>query len=247
MALSKNQIKFISSLHLKKNRQEEGLFLAEGEKIAAEILQQNHFKIRTIIALSDWINENENLLAKQKYEIIVCNESDLERISALKTPNCVLMVLEQVQNIAPEAYNKKNLVLDTIQDPGNLGTIIRIADWFGIDNIFCSENSVELYNPKVLQSTMGSFLRINVHYCNLSELLVKHSTIPCYAALLNGENAFEVNFPNEAFLLIGNESKGISDALLQFKHLPISIPRFGAAESLNAAVATGILCAFLKK
>jgi TrmH family RNA methyltransferase len=247
MAVSKNQIKFISSLHLKKNREEEGLFIVEGEKIAVEILSQKRYNIKTIFALQDWIVENNANLNPQKYEIFSCNESDLERISALKTPNRVLFVLETVLPVLQSPKGKKNLILDSIQDPGNLGTIIRIADWFGIENIYCSKETVELYNSKVLQATMGSFLRVNLSYLNLSEFLTSYPEIPCYAALLNGENVFSTKFPDEAFLLIGNEGKGISDNLLQLPHIPISIPRFGHAESLNAAVATGILCALLKK
>jgi RNA methyltransferase, TrmH family len=247
MSLSKNQIKFISALHQKKNREINGLFIVEGDKIASEILQQSKYVINGIYATQDWLEKNKQLSETQKKVCNICSKSDLERISALKTAPEVLFLMKIPKENNSNPSGKINLVLEQIQDPGNMGTIIRTADWFGIENIFCSEDSVELYNPKVLQSSMGSFLRSKIHYTDLDSLLSKNSQIPCYAALLNGKNVYDIAFPQEMFLLIGNEGKGISKNILKHSHIPISIPRFGEAESLNAAVATGILCALIKK
>jgi TrmH family RNA methyltransferase len=246
MMLSKNQIKFICSLHQKKNREIEGLFLVEGDKIVHEVLSQDKYKIQAVIALKDWFTENSQILNSKIYKTFECNENDLSKISNFKTHGKVILVVH-IDNIKKNVIIKnKNLVLDNLQDPGNLGTIIRIADWFGIENIFCSETSVELYNPKVLQSTMGSFLRVNIHYVNLENLFLEHPNIPRYAAVLKGKNAKEVPFEEDAFIIIGNESKGISNEILNLQHIPISIPKYGHAESLNAAVATGILCSMIK-
>jgi len=144
----------------------------------------------------------------------------------------------------PIFKNKITLLLDGIQDPGNMGTIIRIADWFGIDQIIASEDSVEFYNPKVIQSTMGSFIRVNCWYKNLPEQL-QHASVPIYGALLDGQSVNEIGKINEGILVIGNESKGIRDAVLPFISKAVTIPRIGYAESLNAAVATGILLSHL--
>jgi TrmH family RNA methyltransferase len=246
MMLSKNQIKFICSLHQKKNREDEGLFLVEGDKIVQEVLFQDNYKIQAVVALKDWLTENSQILDHKKYSIYECNEDDLSKITNFKTHGKVLLLVHVLKFEDKITIKNKTLVLDNLQDPGNLGTIIRIADWFGIENIFCSETTVELYNPKVLQSTMGSFLRVNVHYTNLENLFLEHPNITRYTAVLNGKNAFEVSFEDDAFIIIGNESRGISDNLLKLAHTPISIPKFGHAESLNAAVATGILCAFIR-
>ena len=246
MMLSKNQIKIICSLHQKKTREFEGLFLVEGDKIVQEVLSQNKYKIQAVIALRDWIIENSQILDHNKYTIYECNEDDLSKISNFKTHGKVILVVHTLKLEKNQIIRNRNLILDNLQDPGNLGTIIRIADWFGIENIFCSETSVELYNPKVLQSTMGSFLRVNVHYINLENLFLEHPNVTRYAAVLDGKNAFEISYDEDAFIIIGNESRGISDKILKIPHVPVSIPKYGQAESLNAAVATGILCAFIR-
>jgi len=238
--LSKNDVKFIQSLCHKKHRQTEGLFIAEGVKLVEEIIQ-SHFEVKKIYATSKWADGKEHLGSV----LSIISEDDLQRISTLQTPNQVLALVEQptANPVLPFA-NKCSLVLDGIQDPGNFGTIIRIADWFGIHQIVCSNTTVELFNPKVIQSTMGSFIRVPVSYGNLPELL-KNINIPIYGALLSGESIYEIAKPTEGILVIGSEGKGIGAELLPLITHPITIPRIGAAESLNAAVATGILLSHL--
>lgn len=247
MAISKNKIKQISLLHQKKHREEQALFIVEGEKTVAELLEQDLFQIQTIVALPEWVASYQEKLRSTTIEVLSVSSGDLERVSALKTPNKVLAVVSKTNTPIPQQLNKQLcLVLDNLQDPGNLGTIIRIADWFGIEHIFCSEGSVELYNPKVLQATVGSFLRVQVHYLPLAELFEQFPQKPRYGAVLQGEDIRKSALAIDAFLLIGNEGKGLSEGIASYITQPISIPRFGAAESLNAAVATGILCALFK-
>lgn len=239
--LSKNELKYIQSLCQKKQRQEERLFLVEGAKLVEELLQTG-LNVRKIYALPVWAEKHSHL--PQLTEI---TEEELEKISNLQTPNQVLALVEQPAPAAePVLANQLTLVLDTIQDPGNLGTIIRIADWFGIYQVVASMDTVELYNPKVIQSTMGSYARVQVCYRPLADLL-SAATVPVYGALLNGKNMYEVAPLKEGILLIGNESKGIQADLLSFVSHPITIPRLGGAESLNAAVAAGIIISHLTR
>jgi TrmH family RNA methyltransferase len=246
MSLSKNQIKNVSALHLKKYRDETGHFIVEGEKIIAELFFQQKYKIVCLYALNNWIECNKIQLINLKIEFHTCSEKDMERISILKTPSPVLCVLKKNETNLSDPKYKQNLILEGIQDPGNLGTIIRTADWFGIENIYCSEDSVELTNPKVLQASMGSFLRVNINYVNLENLIQEYPEISCYAAVLNGKNAFEIKYPAEMFLLIGNEGRGLSEKILSLPNIAVSIPKYGTAESLNAGIATAVLCAKLK-
>ena len=233
--LSRNEFKYIQSLFDKKNRQEEGLFIAEGPKLIEEILKSN-YAIKKIYATDNWVVENPDYTDK----IISVNEAELSRITGLQNANKVIAIVHQQENILPNLNNNISLVLDGIQDPGNMGTIIRIADWYGIKNILCSEDCVELYNPKVVQSTMGSFVRVNCWYGNIATVL-KESSMPVFGALLNGKNVQLQNKLKEGFLVIGNEGKGISKDILSYINHAITIPRIGGAESLNAAVATGII------
>ena len=239
--LSKNELKYIQSLCQKKQRQEERLFLVEGAKLVEELLQTG-LNVRKIYALPVWAEKHRHLP-----QLTTITEEELEKISNLQTPNQVLAVVEQpVLAAEPILPHQLTLVLDTIQDPGNLGTIIRIADWFGIYQIVASMDTVELYNPKVIQSTMGSYARVKVWYRPLADFL---STVrlPIYGALLNGQNMYEVAPLKEGILLIGNESKGIHPDLFPFVSHPITIPRIGGAESLNAAVAAGIIVSHLTR
>jgi len=239
--LSRNEHKYIQSLCQKKQRHAEGLFIAEGIKLVDELLK-SVYRIKKIYALADWAAQYTGPAT-----VVTVTETELQKISSLQTPNQVLAVVEQKEAAtAPVFNNRLTLVLDGIQDPGNLGTIIRIADWFGITQVIASEDTVELYNPKVIQSTMGSFVRVTVWYQSLQGLL-QTSTIPVYGALLNGKNMHGEPPVTEGILVIGNESKGISKDLLPFITHPITIPRLGGAESLNAAVATGIIVSHLKK
>jgi len=238
--LSKNEVKSIQSLCHKKQRQQEGLFIAEGVKLVEEIIQSD-YRVKKIFATDKWYSENTELNAITT----IVSEDELVRISNLQTPNQVLAIVHQSTNVElPLLENKLTLVLDGIQDPGNLGTIIRNADWFGISQIICSHNTVELYNPKVIQGTMGSFLRVKISYVDITPLL-KNTNIPVYGALLEGQSVYAVQKPKEGIILIGNEGQGINKELLPFITNPITIPKIGGAESLNAAVATGIILSHL--
>ncbi len=238
--LSKNEIKYIQSLYHKKQRLQEGLFIAEGPRLLSELLV-SHYTIKKIYAVADWVQQNPSLVQ----EIIVVDEAELQRISNLQTANQVLAIVQQkTQSQSPIFTDKICLVLDGIQDPGNLGTIIRIADWFGISQIICSHDTVELYNPKVVQSTMGSFIRTQVWYADLATIL-STATVPIFGALLQGKSIYEITKPTEGILVIGSEGNGISEAILPIITHPITIPKIGGAESLNAAVATGIIVSHL--
>ncbi|MFP5043089.1 TrmH family RNA methyltransferase [Parasediminibacterium sp. JCM 36343] len=238
--INKNEVKYIQSLSQKKHRLQEGLFIAEGVKLVEEIIQ-SQYTVKKIYATEKWLIGRGG----DGQAVTVVSEAELARISTLQTPNQVLALVQQPTIQAQiEFKNKLSLVLDGIQDPGNLGTIIRIADWFGIKQIICSPDTVELYNPKVIQSTMGSFLRVHIIYTDLKEVLAK-AGVPILGALLNGESIYTFPPIDEAILMIGSEGKGISDDLLPFITKPVTIPKMGGAESLNAAVATGILISHL--
>jgi TrmH family RNA methyltransferase len=244
--LSKAQIKFIRSLSIQKYRNEHKLFIAEGEKIVTEWLQSNA-SIQMIIGIEEWMNQHEHLLAKH-HEVskFVVSESVLESISTLQTPNKALIVISFPDESKSLPTDEWTIVLEHLQDPGNMGTIIRIADWFGIKNIVCSEDCVDIYNPKVIQSAMGSHLRVLFHFSTIESYL-NQVKIPVLAATLDGNILYQFQPFEKAVLLIGNESKGLSDVLTQKANHKITIPKTGKAESLNAAVATGILCSHLKK
>jgi TrmH family RNA methyltransferase len=238
--LSKNEAKYIQSLSRKRQRQEERLFIAEGVKLADELLK-SHYAIRRIYATAGWIALHAGI------DATLVSDEELGRISALPAPNQVLVIAEQEQPpTEPVLDNQLSLVLDGIQDPGNFGTIIRIADWFGIGQVIAGDDTVELYNPKVIQATMGSFTRVQVWYKPLKDFMPANM-LPVYGAVLDGSSIYELPPVKEGLLLIGNEGKGISDDLLSFITHPITIPRLGGAESLNAAVAAGIIVAQLKK
>ena len=240
--LSKKMLKYIQSLHLKKFRAAENSFIAEGDKIIKEFLLAKKFELKILCADAFWLNQNKQLLKGLSPEIIFeVNEQSLEQISNLKTPNAVLGVFEQRLFNSPELKNKISLMLDDLQDPGNMGTIIRIADWFGIEQIICSLNSVDCFNPKVVQASMGSINRVNILYMDIHIFLQKNDKIPVYAAVLDGTSIYELPKLNEGIIIIGNESKGIDPNLLSINIHRISIPRIGNAESLNAAVAAGII------
>lgn len=238
--LSKNEIKYIQSLYHKKQRQQEGLFIAEGPKLLRELLLSD-FCIQKIYAVDKWLLNNHTL----QQAVTIVSDADLQRISTLQTANEVLAIVQQkVPKKNLTFSNNITLVLDGIQDPGNLGTIIRIADWFGITQIVCSHDTVELYNPKVIQSTMGSFIRTNIWYDDLNKALAKAS-VPIFGALLQGISIYAVSKPKEGILVIGSEGNGISESVSGFITNPITIPKIGGAESLNAAVATGIIVSHL--
>lgn len=233
--LSKKVLKDIQSLGLKKYRDESRLFLAEGPKVVEELMLALPQAVQQVYALEGWAG------GRQGVEII--SEAELQKISALHTPNQVVAVFQQLQSREP-AGDSFTLYLDTIQDPGNLGTIIRIADWFGVRHLVCSPGCADLYNPKVVQATMASLARVNVFLDKEESWLQKQAT-PVYAASLHGQSLYSFPKIKNGVLIIGNESKGIRPSLLDLATHPVTIPRRGEAESLNAAVATGILLSHL--
>ena len=253
--LSKNKIKLIKSLAQKKYRNLHNLYVVEGEKIVKECLTSGRV-VEHLILTSSLSEEIEKELLKNVQEISIIDERDLQKVSLLSTSGRAIAVMpipEEMEKM-PNVENELSLVLDTIQDPGNMGTIIRIADWYGIKNIFCSKNTVDQYNPKVLQSTMGSFLRVNVHYCELLELLEKYSEkvgFKIYGTFLDGDNLYEEPIQAKGFIVIGNESKGVSEILApkitQRLFIPGYPPGQQTAESLNASIATALVCAEFRR
>ena len=239
--LSKARIKIIQSLHLKKYRNELKLFVVEGKKQVAELLTSN-YQISCLIATHNWAMQHAQYITNNT-ELITVSDDELKKVSLLQAPQDVLALVQMPDlNYLPELLiNNFTIVLDGIQDPGNLGTIVRIADWYGIKNIVCSLDCVDIYNPKTIQATMGSFARVNVYYIDLIEVL-NQIDLPVYGALMQGESLHTVQLHKNALLIIGNEGKGISENLLQYITNPITIPKFGEAESLNAGVADAIIC-----
>ena len=250
--LSKNKIKLIRSLDQKKNRLASGLFIAEGKKLVFDLL-------RTEIPISEVFCTNPissgliNYKSNLKIEIV--STEDLARISFLKTTPEIVAVLMIPKFVIDwtEIKNNLSLVLDGIQDPGNMGTIIRLADWFGIRNIVCSEDSADLYNPKVIQSTMGAFARVKVHYVALPAFLnqAKQSGIPVYGTFLEGENLYQCDLTPNGLIVMGNEGNGISDLTAEFISRKINIPSYPAgvrtSESLNVAIATSVICSEFRR
>lgn len=244
--LSKSQVSLLTSLQHKKFRREHGLFMVEGYKSVIEFIN-SAYQVDTIYHTPAFAPKLLNLSRKINFQEISLNE--LEKISTLKTPQDVIGLVKipiwPVLN-----YNglkqKFSLVLDNIQDPGNMGTIIRTADWFGIHDIICSEETVDVYNPKVVQATMGSLARVNIHYADL-ELVLPQIKLPIFGAMLNGQNMYNTNFGDEGLLVMGNEGNGISPDIERLISTAVTIPRAGNAESLNVAIATAILCSEIKR
>jgi len=244
--LSKSQVKYIQSLHHKKFRDLEGVFIAEGNKVVLELLESGSFVCEQLIGEQEWLHDNEMLIRKHfAGDLQDVKDFELQKVSALSTASQVLAVFKKMKPKETVVKGRVTLLLDTIQDPGNLGTIIRIADWFGIATIVCSADTADQYNPKVVQSTMGSLARVNVLYTDLSAFIRSNKTIKIYAAALNGKDISSLKGLKEGFIIIGNESKGISPELMQAATEKITIPKVGNAESLNAAVATGIILSHL--
>lgn len=239
--LGKKEIKDIQSLEQKKFRDDLGLFIAEGPKIVRELLLEKRSMVQQLYATESWIRQNSNILTPA---CVAVSEQELGRISQLKTPNQVLAVVRQQQDNEPVISGRLCLYLDTIQDPGNLGTIIRIADWFGITHIVCSEGCADRYNAKVVQASMASVLRVSVFYDTGLQWLQKQKE-PVYAAALEGADMQSFGKIRSGILVVGNESKGIRPEIMELAKHHVTIRRVGRAESLNAAVATGILLSHL--
>ncbi len=240
--ISKNEVKYIQSLYHKKNRDSEELFIAEGPKLVDELLLSN-YEIKKLFATQEWINTKKSAMA-----VTEISQNELQNISNLSTPNQVLAIVQQ-KHLPTELnlVNKLSLMLDGIQDPGNFGTIIRIADWFGIDTIIASGDTADVYSSKVIQASMGSFIRVKIFYKHLKESLKHAFLLPVFGAMLNGKSIYEMKKIEEGIIIIGNESKGIRYNIVPFIQHPITIPSRGGAESLNAAVATGIILSHIKK
>jgi TrmH family RNA methyltransferase len=236
--INKNELKYIQSFAHKKHWAEESVFMIEGPKMMEELMA-SEWVIRQAYATKDWIQTQP---FKPHYVTEVA-DFELDKMTQLQKANQVIALVEKKQSHTPiNLKGKLTLLLDGIQDPGNLGTIIRTADWFGLNQIIVSADTASCFNPKVVQSTMGSILRVEVIVADLAEL-IESSKMPIYGALLEGKLIQTTNLTKEGLLLIGNESKGIRAPLLAMITHPITIPKYGAAESLNAAVATGIILA----
>lgn len=248
MSLSKNKIKYIRSLELKKNRRNEGVFVAEGPKLIDDLL--GAFKCKFIAATDEWLSKNKAIVCD---EIVTINSDELAKISFLKSPQQVLAIFEQKQySYDADILNKELcLALDGVQDPGNLGTIIRIADWFGIENIFCSNETVDAYNPKTVQATMGALARVKVHYTELSDLIGGCGSAAVYGTFLEGENIYQQKLSANGLIIMGNEGNGITEELKQKVNRKLYIPNYpmnrDTSESLNVAVATAIACAEFRR
>jgi len=253
--ISKNKIKFIISLQKKKVRDEEGLFVIEGDKLVKEFLTAK-VHIKTLIAKPEFISSLAPDLKMGADEIEEVSYEELKLLSTLKTPHNAMAVVPIQENEPDfnEILNNLVVALDFVQDPGNLGTIIRAAAWFGIKNIVCSTDCVDVYNPKVIQASMGAILHVDVCFSNLKELLImaNKKNVPVFGTLLEGDSIYDHKLDNKGIILLGNESKGISDELIPFITEKIMIPKFSRAksgiDSLNVGMAASIVFSeFLRK
>ena len=248
MSISKNKIKYIRSLEQKKTRREEGVFVAEGPKLTGDLL--GRFHCRYLAATAEWMNAHPLVQADEKD---IANLGDLQRASLLKTPQDVIAVFEQRNEATDTSVIERELclALDDVQDPGNLGTIIRIADWFGIERIFCSLGTADVYNPKVVQATMGALARVHMHYLSLTELIEGLKEVPVYGTFLDGTNIYKQSLSETGLIVMGNEGNGISAEVRKLINRKLYIPNFPAgrstSESLNVAVATAITCAEFRR
>lgn len=248
--VSKNKLKYIRSLELKKHRNADGVFIAEGNKLVADLLFA--FDSELIIAKPSWMATQGDIPAK---ELLIADEEDIQKASLLKAPQDVIAVFKQplwtIETISPET--QLILALDGIQDPGNLGTIIRIADWFGIEHLVCSMDTVDVFNPKVVQATMGSLARVKVHYTDLESYLTKQKEagISIYGTFLDGENMYDKNLSSNGFIVMGNEGNGVRPSIESRVNEKLFIPNYPTeretSESLNVAMATAIVCAEFRR
>lgn len=243
--ISKNEIKYIQSLHSKKNREEDGLFIIEGIKLVTEFISQSKFTVKEVFATAEYIHNHKYLLDNNHISFKEISEEDLKKISLQSSPNQVLAIVNAaVHELDTTILNSlTTLYLDDIRDPGNLGTIIRIADWFGIKQVICSPNCTELYNPKTLQASMGAVLRVNVLTLGFEIVLSHLKSLPIYGAVLEGNDIYTSQLKN-GLIVIGNEANGISEKVLKHITHPITIPAANSngSESLNAANACAIIC-----
>lgn len=245
--LSNAKIKLINQLKQKKYREKNGLFIVEGSRNTLDFLASNYTLVE-LFATEEWINANS--ISPESVEYSITFKKDLKRVSALTNPSDVLAIFELPKKETEPYYNQKSLsiALDDIHDPGNLGTIIRTADWFGIDTIYCSENTVDTFNPKVVQATMGSLSRVKINYVNLKYFLSKKpNNLPVFGAFMKGMHLNEIKPQSKGIILIGSEAHGISNELVPYIDNKITIPLYkraasGNPESLNASIACAIIC-----
>jgi TrmH family RNA methyltransferase len=252
--LSTNKIKLIKSLALKKHRISEGLFIAEGDKLVLEMLD-SAFSVVYIAATKEWFDDEKKQVLAKSTEIDIVNQKELDRLSFQKSPQNVLCIV-QLPNYQLNIMDLKHqltLILDSVQDPGNLGTILRVADWFGIEQIICSKDTTDAFNPKVVQSTMGAICRVKTYYEELNTLLpkIKLLGLPLYGTTLDGDNIYNTSLSNEGLIMLGNESKGINTEWINMLDTKLRIPFYPEetkrSESLNVAVASAIVCAEFRR
>jgi len=253
--LSKNKIKFINSIKKKKYRDAHQIFFAEGEKLVNELLL-SEAEISTIFATNEWIEQHQQIIDKKTIPLCLITNEELKKISALSTPNKVLATIKipEINYNKTEIAQQLSILLDNVNDPGNLGAIIRIADWFGIKNIFCTKESVDLYNPKVVQATMGAIFRVNVHYIDFQELLHDFSDdndFNIYGTFLEGNNIYHEPLSPKGFIMMGSESHGISQQWEPYIQQKLFIPNYPdtkkTTESLNLSTATAIVCSEFRR
>ena len=243
--ISKNKIKYIKSLELKKNRNKEGKFVAEGHKVVDDLLVLQPASL--IVATEEWLKDKS---IDPRTEVVTVSEEELRKASFLQHPQQVLAVFDQRDNrdfaSANVDFNCLNLALDGVQDPGNLGTIIRVADWFGVGAIWCSPDTADCWNPKVVQATMGSIARVAIHYAPLVPLIdALDKDCPVYTTQLDGENIYETTLKPHGVIVMGNEGNGVTEEVRRRATRPLLIPNFPqgrtTAESLNVAIATALV------
>ncbi len=254
--ISKNRLKYVRSLEMKKYRKAEGVFVAEGHKLVGDLLDV--FECKYLAATSDWLSANAAWVDRQRrsgVEVDEVTDEELKRASFQETPQQVLAVFKQLTyevDVNEVARKQLCLVLDDVQNPGNLGTIVRLADWFGIEHIFCSKGCADIYNPKTVQATMGGIARVQVHEADLPELLSRlDKDIPVYGTFLDGENIYGKELENRGLIVMGNEGKGVSKEVAAFVTERLYIPNYPegreTSESLNVAIATAIVCAEFRR
>ena len=245
--ISKAKLKYIHSLGLKKNRKAEGVFVAEGPKLVEDLIK--FFDPVYVAATSEWIKFNPSVEADE------ITEEELKKASFQEHPQQVIAVFRQPSDSvdAVDAItNNLCLALDDVQNPGNLGTIVRLADWFGIEHVFCSVGCADIYNPKTVQSTMGAMGRVKVHYCNIEELIKSlPESVPVYGTFLDGDNMYEMQLSDNGLIVMGNEGNGVSEAVGKLVTNRLFIPNYpkgrATSESLNVAIATAVICAEFRR
>lgn len=254
--ISKNKVKYIHSLELKKNRLSEGVFIAEGHKLVGDLMPA--FQCTYLAATSQWLQNNSKLVAslsQKRVEIDEVNDDELRKASLLECPQQVLALFRQPKHevaLSDVASTQLCLALDEVQNPGNLGTIIRLADWFGVEHIFCSKGCVDVYNPKTVQATMGGLAHVQVHYVDLAAALASlPDSCPVYGTFLDGDNLYTRDLTQQGVIIMGNEGKGVSADVAQHVNSRLFIPNYPVgretSESLNVAIATAVVCSEFRR